>query len=126
MSPLLAMASFLWTVCLSFLLLATVTKGASPKKVVDVPFGRNYVPTWAFDHIKYINGGSEIQLKLDKFTGAMQVIFFFFHGRLHPFFLLLSIYLLCINSHVYMRMYTQKGLDFNLKALTCLVTLACT
>jgi xyloglucan:xyloglucosyl transferase len=72
------MASFLWTVCLSFLLLATVTKGASPKKVVDVPFGRNYVPTWAFDHIKYINGGSEIQLKLDKFTGAMQVIFFFF------------------------------------------------
>jgi len=122
------MASFLWTVCLSFLLLATVTKGASPKKVEDVPFGRNYAPTWAFDHIKYINGGSEIQLKLDNFTGAtMQVIsFFFFHGGLHPFFLLLSIYLLCINSHVYVRMYTQKGLDFNLKALTCLVTLACT
>ena len=128
MSPLLAMASFLWTVCLGFLLLATVTKGASPKQVVDVPFGRNYAPTWAFDHIKYINGGSEIQLKLDNFTGAtIQVISsFFFHGGLHPFFLLLSIYLLCINSHVYMRMYTQKGLDFNLKALTCLVTLACT
>ncbi|KAG6748563.1 hypothetical protein POTOM_048491 [Populus tomentosa] len=70
LSPLLAMASFLWTVCLSFLLLATLTKGASPKKVLDVPFGRNYAPTWAFDHIKYINGGSEIQLKLDNYTGT--------------------------------------------------------
>jgi len=36
---------------------------------VDVQFGRNYVPTWAFDHIKYFNGGSEIQLHLDKYTG---------------------------------------------------------
>lgn len=42
---------------------------AAPKKAVDVPFGRNYVPTWAFDHIRYLNGGSEIQLVLDKSTG---------------------------------------------------------
>ncbi|KAJ6393280.1 hypothetical protein OIU77_022703 [Salix suchowensis] len=40
------------------------------RKPVDVPFGRNYVPTWAFDHIKYFNGGSEIQLHLDKYTGT--------------------------------------------------------
>ncbi|KAL5058894.1 hypothetical protein RYX36_030498, partial [Vicia faba] len=39
-------------------------------KPVDVPFGRNYYPTWAFDHIKYFNGGSEIQLHLDKSTGT--------------------------------------------------------
>ncbi|KAF2323002.1 hypothetical protein GH714_032736 [Hevea brasiliensis] len=63
------MASFLWTVCLSFLLLASGSKGAAPRKPIDVPFGRNYVPTWAFDHIKYFNGGSEIQLTLDKYTG---------------------------------------------------------
>ncbi|CAO2815920.1 unnamed protein product [Amaranthus hypochondriacus] len=44
--------------------------GATPKKPVDVAFGRNYVPTWAFDHIKYFNGGSQIQLVLDKYTGT--------------------------------------------------------
>lgn len=43
--------------------------GAPPKKPVNVPFGRNYAPTWAFDHIKYFSGGSEIQLHLDKYTG---------------------------------------------------------
>ncbi|KAF5746350.1 xyloglucan endotransglycosylase [Tripterygium wilfordii] len=42
--------------------------GAPPRRPVDVPFGRNYMPTWAFDHIKYFNGGSEIQLQLDKYT----------------------------------------------------------
>ena len=44
--------------------------GATPKKAVNVPFGRNYVPTWALDHIKYFNGGNEIQLLLDKYTGT--------------------------------------------------------
>lgn len=43
--------------------------GVAPKKPVNVPFGRNYMPTWAFDHIKYYNGGSEIQLVLDNYTG---------------------------------------------------------
>lgn len=41
-----------------------------PRKAIDVPFGRNYVPTWAFDHQKQINGGSELQLILDKYTGT--------------------------------------------------------
>lgn len=67
------MASSLWTtttLCLSmFLLLPSVTRSAAPKRPVDVQFGRNYAPTWAFDHIKYINGGSEAQLMLDKYTG---------------------------------------------------------
>ncbi|XVF16076.1 hypothetical protein REPUB_Repub10bG0000300 [Reevesia pubescens] len=43
---------------------------ATPRKPVDVPFGRNYVPTWAFDHIDYGNDGTKIQLKLDKYTGT--------------------------------------------------------
>lgn len=46
-----------------------VVLSAPLKKPVDVPFGRNYVPTWAYDHIKYFNGGSDIQLTLDKYTG---------------------------------------------------------
>uniref|UniRef100_A0A7N0VCW1 Xyloglucan endotransglucosylase/hydrolase n=1 Tax=Kalanchoe fedtschenkoi TaxID=63787 RepID=A0A7N0VCW1_KALFE len=56
---------------LSFVLMVCgTTMAASPKRAVDVPFGRNYVPTWAFDHIKYLNGGSEIQLSLDNYTGT--------------------------------------------------------
>lgn len=59
-------------VCMCLCLVAMVgnTIGAAPKKPVAVPFGRNYVPTWAFDHIKYFNGGSEIQLMLDNYTGT--------------------------------------------------------
>ncbi|GKC22659.1 probable xyloglucan endotransglucosylase/hydrolase protein B [Tanacetum coccineum] len=53
-----------------FALSSNVVLGAAPKKAVAVPFGRNYVPTWAFDHIKYFNGGNEIQLLLDKYTGT--------------------------------------------------------
>lgn len=52
-----------------FLMLLSGALGAAPRKPVDVAFGRNYVPSWAFDHIKYNNGGSEIQLVLDKYTG---------------------------------------------------------
>lgn len=69
------MASSLWitTLCLSlFLLLPSAARSAAPRRPVDVPFGRNYVPTWAFDHIKYLNGGSEIHLMLDKYTGNNQ------------------------------------------------------
>jgi xyloglucan:xyloglucosyl transferase len=58
------------TLCLTFLILATVAFGVPPKKSINVPFGRNYFPTWAFDHIKYLNGGSEVHLVLDKYTGT--------------------------------------------------------
>lgn len=43
---------------------------AAPRKPVDVLFQKNYVPTWAEDHIHYINGGQEVQLYLDKSTGT--------------------------------------------------------
>ncbi|KAJ6307775.1 hypothetical protein OIU76_017546 [Salix suchowensis] len=64
------MSATLWILLLGILFMAFGTMGAAPRKPVDVPFGRNYVPTWAFDHIKYFNGGSEIQLHLDKYTGT--------------------------------------------------------
>lgn len=70
------MASFLWTLCLSALFLASGVISAPPKRPIDVPFGRNYVPTWAFDHIKYFNGGSEIQLVLHKYTGWLFLLSF--------------------------------------------------
>ncbi|PIA61489.1 hypothetical protein AQUCO_00300770v1 [Aquilegia coerulea] len=44
--------------------------GALPKLPVDVSFERNYIPSWSSDHIKYINGGSEVQLVLDKYSGT--------------------------------------------------------
>ncbi|EHA8589310.1 Xyloglucan endotransglucosylase/hydrolase [Cocos nucifera] len=43
---------------------------APPRRPINVPFQKNYVPTWAGDHIKYYNGGNEIQLCLDKYTGT--------------------------------------------------------
>ncbi|KAK7336206.1 hypothetical protein VNO77_16740 [Canavalia gladiata] len=64
------MGSSLWSVCLILASLGSVVLCATPRRPVDVPFGRNYIPTWAFDHIKYFNGGSEIQLLLDKYTGT--------------------------------------------------------
>ncbi|KAF9605735.1 hypothetical protein IFM89_018131 [Coptis chinensis] len=44
--------------------------GAVPKAPVDVPFQKNYNPSWSADHIKYINGGSEVHLVLDKYSGT--------------------------------------------------------
>ncbi|KAJ4967766.1 hypothetical protein NE237_014467 [Protea cynaroides] len=44
--------------------------GAAPRKPVDVPFQKNYVPSWASDHIKFINGGSQVRLVLDKYSGT--------------------------------------------------------
>ncbi|KAK1319519.1 putative xyloglucan endotransglucosylase/hydrolase protein B [Acorus calamus] len=64
------MASFTILRCLSFLLLSCIAMAAPPRRPIDVPFQRNYVPTWANDHIKYINAGNELQLSLDKYTGT--------------------------------------------------------
>lgn len=68
------MASHMWTLPLALLLMVSATMGAAPRRPVAVPFGRNYMPTWAFDHIKYFNGGSEIQLHLDKYTGILYTV----------------------------------------------------
>ncbi|XP_015057320.1 xyloglucan endotransglucosylase/hydrolase protein A-like [Solanum pennellii] len=61
---------FKWTMMLVLCVLIGGSMGAKPNKPIDVPFGRNYEPSWAFDHIKYLNGGSEIQLSLDNRTGT--------------------------------------------------------
>ncbi|KAL6654759.1 hypothetical protein ACP70R_008224 [Stipagrostis hirtigluma subsp. patula] len=57
-------------VAAAVLLLARGATAAAPRKPVDVPFSKNYVPTWAQDHIHYIDGGREVQLYLDKSTGT--------------------------------------------------------
>ncbi|KAK8607103.1 hypothetical protein V6N13_052849 [Hibiscus sabdariffa] len=64
------MGSSLWIMVVGVLFMASGTMGIPPRRPVAVPFGRNYVPTWAFDHIKYYNGGSQIELYLDKYTGT--------------------------------------------------------
>ncbi|KAG9152192.1 hypothetical protein Leryth_016385 [Lithospermum erythrorhizon] len=50
--------------------LSILCLGAAPRKPVDVPFQNNYAPTWAADHIKYINGGKTTELLLDKYSGT--------------------------------------------------------
>eukprot|EP01018_Ginkgo_biloba_P017936 Gb_34729 [translate_table: standard] len=52
------------------LVVAVPAMAAPPRKPVDVEFQKNYAPTWASDHIKYIDGGKEVQLSLDKWTGT--------------------------------------------------------
>ncbi|RAL52616.1 hypothetical protein DM860_007384 [Cuscuta australis] len=52
------------------LTVVAVVEAAAPRKPVDVPFSRNYVPTWAADHIKYINGGQSVDLVLDRNSGT--------------------------------------------------------
>ncbi|RZC68601.1 hypothetical protein C5167_031839 [Papaver somniferum] len=47
-----------------------MSMGATPPKAMNVPFSKNYMPTWSPDHIKYFNGGKDIQLHLDNWTGA--------------------------------------------------------
>ena len=56
----------LWVLYLGLLFMLSRVRGAAPRKCIDVPFSRNYVPTWVFYHIKSYNGGSEIQLVLEK------------------------------------------------------------
>lgn len=70
------MASPLWVMLLGFLFMASGTTAVPPRKPVAVPFGRNYMPTWAFDHIKYYNGESNIDLLLDKYTGIYIYIYY--------------------------------------------------
>ncbi|KAF3652814.1 putative xyloglucan endotransglucosylase/hydrolase 1 [Capsicum chacoense] len=41
-----------------------------PRKPVDVPFWKNYEPSWASHHIKFLNGGSAADLILDRSSGA--------------------------------------------------------
>jgi xyloglucan:xyloglucosyl transferase len=64
------MASNFWTLCVSFLILASGVLSIAPKKAVDVPFGRNYAVTWSHDHVKYFNDGRNIELLLDKYSGT--------------------------------------------------------
>lgn len=63
-----------WALMALFLMVSsTMVMAIPPRKAIDVPFGRNYVPTWAFDHQKQFNGGSELQLILDKYTGTFTI-----------------------------------------------------
>ncbi|CAL9060541.1 xyloglucan endotransglucosylase protein 2 [Musa acuminata AAA Group] len=67
------MASFASSAVTVFLVLGLVsvtTLAGTPRRPIDVPFQKNYVPTWAYDHIKYFDGGREVQLSLDKNTGT--------------------------------------------------------
>lgn len=67
--PLVAAAATV-AVAVALVLMVEVATAAAPRKPVDVPFQKNYVPTWAQDHIHYIDGGREVQLYLDKTTGT--------------------------------------------------------
>lgn len=64
------MAAMLLVLCFACLVWPSVIMAAAPRKPINVPFQKNYAPTWASEHIKYFNGGYEAQLSLDKYTGT--------------------------------------------------------
>lgn len=80
--------------CFILLSIAYASFAANPRTPIDVPFGRNYVPTWAYDHIKYLNAGSEIQLYLDKYTG---MLFYFILKSSNEIYFFLFYFLSYIN-----------------------------
>ncbi|GLJ13440.1 hypothetical protein SUGI_0212280, partial [Cryptomeria japonica] len=54
-------------VFLLFMVAALVAAMAGiPPRPVDVRFSRNYVPTRAFDHIRQVNAGKQVNIVLDK------------------------------------------------------------
>lgn len=75
--PAMAVSSTPWALVALFLMASSTVMAIPPRKAIDVPFGRNYVPTWAFDHQKQLNGGSELQLILDKYTGTFTTARYF-------------------------------------------------
>ena len=69
------MLTTLWVISLGLLFMFSRVRGVAPRKCIDVPFNRNYVPTWVFNHIKSYNGGFEIQLILDKCTRTITAFY---------------------------------------------------
>ncbi|XP_026460634.1 probable xyloglucan endotransglucosylase/hydrolase protein [Papaver somniferum] len=44
--------------------------GGLPRRPVNVPFHKSYVPSWSSHHIRYFNGGANVDLVLDKDSGT--------------------------------------------------------
>ncbi|XP_022861692.1 xyloglucan endotransglucosylase/hydrolase protein 2-like [Olea europaea var. sylvestris] len=44
--------------------------GAYSIKAAEVPFNQNYVPAWGGDHIKVLDQGRQVQLLIDRSSGA--------------------------------------------------------
>lgn len=63
------------SLCIIVCALCGLVNGAFPRTPVAVPFEKYYVPCWSDDHITFINGGSEVQLMLDKNSGELKPIF---------------------------------------------------
>eukprot|EP01018_Ginkgo_biloba_P009113 Gb_08938 [translate_table: standard] len=53
-----------------FLVFIPCAMGGQPRKPVNVPFQKNYSPSWASDHIKLLDGGNRAELLLDKSSGT--------------------------------------------------------
>lgn len=61
---------FRFCICISIFSFFSLATAATPRIAIDVPFQKNYKPTWAEHHIKYLNGGKEVHLTLDKSSGT--------------------------------------------------------
>ncbi|MCL7023472.1 hypothetical protein MKW94_020501 [Papaver nudicaule] len=55
---------------LALYVLCECVVGGLPRRPINVPFHKSYVPSWSSHHIKYYNGGSNVDLVLDKSSGT--------------------------------------------------------
>ncbi|KAI3893229.1 hypothetical protein MKX03_016874 [Papaver bracteatum] len=60
--------TFVFTIALCVLCECVV--GGLPRRPVNVPFHKSYVPSWSSHHIRYFNGGANVDLVLDKDSGT--------------------------------------------------------
>ncbi|RZC51955.1 hypothetical protein C5167_020384 [Papaver somniferum] len=60
--------TFVFTIALCVLCECVV--GGLPRRPVNVPFHKSYVPSWSSHHIRYFNGGANVDLVLDKNSGT--------------------------------------------------------
>ncbi|KAI3838410.1 hypothetical protein MKW92_021696 [Papaver armeniacum] len=60
--------TYVFTIALCVLCECVV--GGLPRRPVNVPFHKSYVPSWSSHHIRYFNGGANVDLVLDKDSGT--------------------------------------------------------
>ena len=61
----------LWVLYLGLLFMLSKVKGAAPRMCIDVPFSRNYVPTWVFYHIKSYDEALRFNSSLTNVQGLL-------------------------------------------------------
>ncbi|KDP26372.1 hypothetical protein JCGZ_17530 [Jatropha curcas] len=56
--------------CLPYVLTFLLIGGVIAKRTSDISFDQNYEVTWGYDHVLSLHQGRQVQLSMDKYSGA--------------------------------------------------------